>query len=72
MILITLKRYFSHPEKNILKSSLTLRSLCNSRLMCAIRNIEKLLYENGIIENSKDQGSIQPSATPDLGHNMGT
>ena len=30
MILISLKPYFSHPEKSILKSSLTLRRHCNS------------------------------------------
>ena len=29
-ILISFKRYFSHPEKSILKSSLTLRRHCNS------------------------------------------
>ena len=28
---ISFKRYFSHPEKSILKSSLTLRRHCNSR-----------------------------------------
>ena len=30
LILISFKRYFSHPEKSILKSSLTLRRHCNS------------------------------------------
>ena len=31
----------------------------------------KLIYENGSIKNGKDQGSIQLSTAPDLGHNMG-
>ena len=31
LILISFKRYFAHPEKSILKSSLTLRRHCNSR-----------------------------------------
>ena len=30
LVLISLKRYFSHPEKSILKSSSTLRRLFNS------------------------------------------
>ena len=30
LILVSLKRYFSHPDQSILKSSLTLRRHCNS------------------------------------------
>ena len=30
LILISFKRYFSHPKNSILKSSLTLRRHCNS------------------------------------------
>ena len=52
LILISFKRYFSHPEKSILtfKSSLTLRRHCNS----GPKNIKKtcIAYQNSEFRES--------------------